>query len=136
MEPWVYLRIAPSGKPRGGAMSISNALAGVAVKDLASSLPWYERLLDRSASRPMAEVGEFRFDRGGWLQVFQDEDRAGASSVTLTVTGLDRELEELKKKGISAQHGTSSKAVKTAIIKDPDGNQIVLAEPLTDRLAQ
>ena len=31
------------------------------------------------------------------------------------------------------QHSTQ---VKTAILQDPDGNQLVFAEPLTDEIAQ
>jgi len=40
-------------------MTIKNALASVAVKDLSSSVPWYEKLFGRAAdSTPMAEVAE------------------------------------------------------------------------------
>jgi predicted enzyme related to lactoylglutathione lyase len=118
-------------------MSITNALAGVAVRDLSAAVPWYERLFDRSAdTRPMPEVAEWRFARGGWIQVFHDEERAGSSSVTLAVSDLDNLLDELEKKGVSVETTTSTKMVKTAILHDPDGNQIVLAEALSDRLAQ
>ena len=37
-------------------MSITNALASVAVKDLSSATKGYERLFGRPASRPMPEV--------------------------------------------------------------------------------
>jgi len=40
-------------------MSIRNALASVPVKDLESSIGWYERLFGRRPdSRPMHEVAE------------------------------------------------------------------------------
>ena len=37
----------------------------------------------------MPEVAEWRFERGGWIQVFHDERRAGSSSVTLAVDDLE-----------------------------------------------
>ena len=117
-------------------MSISNALAGVAVRDLSASLRWYEHLLDETASRPMKEVGEFRFERGGSLQVFEDSRRAGASSVTLAVTDLDEQLDDLKKKGIPTDQVNRTDQVSTAIIQDPDGNQIVFAAAHSQRLAR
>lgn len=51
-------------------MPIQSALASIAVKDLSTSVPWYEKLLGKPAdSRPMPEVTEWKFERGGWLQV-------------------------------------------------------------------
>ena len=117
-------------------MSVSNALAGVAVRDLHASLRWYEYLLDETASRPMKEVGEFRFERGGSLQVFEDSHRAGASSVTLAVTDFDEQLDDLKKKGIPTDQVNRTGQVSTAIIQDPDGNQIVFAAAHSQRLAR
>lgn len=52
-------------------MSIDNAIASVAVKELRSAVPWYEALLGRAPdSTPMPEVAEWKFPRGGWLQVY------------------------------------------------------------------
>jgi hypothetical protein len=118
------------------AMSIRNALAGVAVRDLGASLRWYEHLLDDTAFRPMKEVGEFHFERGGSLQVFEDNRRAGASSVTLAVSDLDEQLDDLKKKGIPTDQVTRTDQVSTAVIQDPDGNQIVFAAAHSRRLAR
>ncbi|HEY1651205.1 MAG TPA: hypothetical protein VGG09_04905 [Acidimicrobiales bacterium] len=49
-------------------MTITNALASVAVSDLAASSRWYETLLG-PGSHPMAEVVEWQLERGGGLQV-------------------------------------------------------------------
>lgn len=117
-------------------MSIRNALAGVAVRDLGASLRWYEHLLDDTAVRPMKEVGEFHFERGGSLQVFEDNRRAGASSVTLAVSDLDEQLDDLKKKGIPTDQVTRTDQVSTAVIQDPDGNQIVFAAAHSRGLAR
>jgi len=118
-------------------MLIQNVLAGVAVRDLSAATGWYEALFDRPAdSQPMPELAEWHAEGGGWIQVFRDEERAGSSSVTLSVRDLDRTLDALKAKGIQATNRNDSKQVKTAMISDPDGNRIVLAEAQTEAIAQ
>jgi hypothetical protein len=68
-------------------MTIDNALASLAVKDLKAAAAWYEKLFRRPAdSTPMPEVAEWKFDRGGWLQVYQLPERAGSGSCTLAVS--------------------------------------------------
>src|SRR5580765_9070969 len=104
-------------------MSFRNALASVAVKDLKSASRWYEKLFGRPPdSRPMPEVAEWKFDRGGWLQVYQLPERAGKGSVTLTVSSLEQQIGELKKSGIGAGEAMRSAKVNVVMIKDPDGN--------------
>lgn len=118
-------------------MPIQNVLAGVAVRDLNAAIGWYSTVFERPAdSRPMPELAEWRAASGGWIQVFHDEARAGSSSVTLSVSDLERTITTLKGKGIHATNRNDSKKVKTAMISDPDGNRIVLAEAQTDAIAQ
>jgi catechol 2,3-dioxygenase-like lactoylglutathione lyase family enzyme len=118
-------------------MPINNALAGIAVTDLQASIAWYQKLLGRAAdTRPMPEVAEWKFPRGGWLQLFQDADRAGACSVTLTLPDMDHELGKLAGTGITVEMQNHSPRVNTAIVRDPDGNQVVLAQALVPDLAQ
>jgi predicted enzyme related to lactoylglutathione lyase len=117
-------------------MSISNALASVAVKDLQSTIPWYEKLIGRPAdSRPMPEVAEWKFEGGGWLQVYQNRDRAGTGSVTLAVNDLDEQIAELRKSGIDPGAPMKSPKVNVVMIKDPDGNSIAFAQALDSTMA-
>jgi hypothetical protein len=37
----------------------------------------------------MAGFAEWKLADGGWIQVFQDKERAGSSSVTFLVSDLD-----------------------------------------------
>jgi predicted enzyme related to lactoylglutathione lyase len=76
----------------------------------------------------MPEVAEWQFPEGGWIQVFRDPGRAGSSSVTLAVKNLDDELLALESLGIKAAKKTHTEVVDTAIVADPDGNQIVFAQ--------
>ena len=113
-------------------MSIINALASVAVRDLNSAVKWYEALLRKAPSRPMPEVAEWSFERGGWLQVYQLPERAGSGSFTLAVSNLEDEVARLKKLNIDTSQRTSSDKVNTLMITDLDGNHIAFAEA-TDR---
>jgi predicted enzyme related to lactoylglutathione lyase len=118
-------------------MSIKNALASVAVKDLSAAVQWYEKLFGRPAdSRPMSELAEWKFERGGWLQLYQNAERAGSGSLTLSVNDLDEQVSHLRKRGVRAGQQIISEKAKVVMIKDPDGNSIAFAEALDPNIAQ
>lgn len=117
-------------------MAVRNALAGVAVRSASSSAEWYEQLIGHPGSTPMPGVWEWTLPNGGVLQVFEDSKRAGSSSVTVSVTDLDDHVAQLAKRGVRIGERTSSNYVSTASIEDPDGNQVVLAEPHSERVAR
>jgi catechol 2,3-dioxygenase-like lactoylglutathione lyase family enzyme len=111
-------------------MSIRNAIACVAVKDLNTSLPWYERLVGRGPDRAEPDMVEWIFEQGGRLQLHQQPGRAGHGSVAIAVGNLDTEMLHLNKWGISAGDVIRSSAERTLVIEDPDGNSIALSEML------
>jgi len=117
-------------------MPIINAIASVAVRDLNTAIKWYEALFRKAPTMPMPEVAEWSFERGGWLQVYQLPERAGAGSCTLAVSNIEEEVARLKKLNIDTCHRTSTEKVKTLMIKDPDGNSIALAEATDPSLAR
>lgn len=111
-------------------MTITNALAGIAVDDLGEALDFYERLFGRKAdARPMGEVAEWKLPSGGWVQVFTDADRAGASSLTLIVDDLSEELGRLSLHGLMPVSKAMGDFFKTAKFRDGDGNQITFSQP-------
>lgn len=117
-------------------MSIDNALASVAVKDLSVASVWYEKLFGRAGSAPMPGLTEWRFPRGGWLQVYQLPDRAGQCSFTLAVSDIAAEIKKLDAMGVDTSQQSSDSKVKTVMVVDPDGNHIALAEAADPLLAQ
>jgi hypothetical protein len=118
-------------------VAIKNALASVAVSDLRSAVEWYERVLGKPPdSRPMPEVAEWKFEGGGWLQVYQLPARAGSGSCTLAVSSIDHHVTQLNKLGIDTGQRSSGAKVKTLMISDPDGNHIAFAEALDPTMAQ
>ena len=118
-------------------MSITNALASVAVKDLKAAVRWYEKVLGRPPdSRPMPEVAEWQFERGGWLQVYQLPERAGSGSFTLAVNNIDDHVALLTNLDIDTSQRSSGDKVKTLMITDPDGNHIAFAEAFDTSMAR
>ena len=118
-------------------MSIENVLASVAVKDLKAAMKWYENLLGRPAdSQPMPEVAEWKFPRGGWLQVYQLPERAGSGSFTLAVSDIQEEVRKASALGINTDQQSSGERVKTLMITDPDGNHIAFAQTVDPSMAR
>src|SRR5689334_21400301 len=110
-------------------MTITNALAGLAVRDLAASKAWYEKILG-PGSHPMAEVVEWHLPNGGGLQVYAGPERAGRGSCTLIVSDIDETARQLSDVGVAPEvEPTRSDQVDTIMIKDPDGNSIAFAMP-------
>ncbi|HEY1049049.1 MAG TPA: VOC family protein [Prosthecobacter sp.] len=117
-------------------MSINNALAGIAVRNIDTACQWYEHLLGQAPNRPMPEVAEWKFLHGGWLQVFTDETRAGKSSICLAVSDIEDEIRRVNSAGIQVDGFQDTSQAKVAVLQDPEGNQIILAESKTADLAQ
>jgi predicted enzyme related to lactoylglutathione lyase len=109
---------------------IANVLASVAVRDLQSTRPWYERLLGRRPdSTPMPEIAEWKFPSGGWLQVYQvSDDRVGKGSCTFAVDDIDRIVAHATTLGVDVSNRSDGDRVRTLMITDPDGNHLAFAQ--------
>jgi predicted enzyme related to lactoylglutathione lyase len=117
-------------------MKIDNAIASVPVKNLKAASSWYEKLFRRPTdSTPMPEVAEWKFPRGGWLQVYQLPERAGNGSCTLAVGNLEEVIAHLESLGIDTSQRTSGEKAKTVMITDPDGNHLAFAETIDRTMA-
>ena len=116
-------------------MVVSNALASLAVSDLATVGAWYERLLGPGSS-PMPEVMEWQFPAGGGLQVYAGTDRSGQGSCTMIVDDIDELADHLRSIGIADAEPVRNESVDTLMIKDPEGNSIAFAVPRSDALAR
>ncbi len=117
-------------------MTIENALASVAVKDVDKSAAWYAELLGSRGRRPMPEVEEWMFPRGGGLQAYQGAERAGNCSFTLAVGDIEAVARKLAAMGVEPGSRTGNERVKTLMVQDPDGNSIAIAEALDPGLAR
>ncbi|MCS6759734.1 MAG: hypothetical protein MO852_12885 [Candidatus Devosia euplotis] len=74
-------------------MTITNALAGIAVDDPTEALDFYERLFGRMADAcPISDVAEWKLPGGRWAQILADSDQAGAAVLTLILDDLAAKL--------------------------------------------
>ena len=107
-------------------MPISHVLAVVPVSDIQSAQPWYEALVGRPEdNHPMDTLVEWRITENGWVQVFQDPERAGSTLLNFAVDDLEAKAVELAERGLVLDDvQTANKGVRTASINDPDGNRI------------
>ena len=117
-------------------MSVQNALASVAVRDVKAATPWYEEVLEARATQPMPELSEWHFDRGGGLQVYELAERAGSCSATLAVDDLDAQLSKLERLRIPVNRLPDNPRARIAMIKDPDGNSLAFAQALDEALVR
>jgi hypothetical protein len=110
-------------------MTIKNVLAGVAVRDIENAIRWYKMLLGRGPdTQPMEGLAEWQFDGGGWLQINENKQISGRSSVTFVETDFEDRLKVLEKSGLKPKSVMRGDKVSVVIITDPDGNQIVFAQ--------
>ena len=102
------------------------------VRDIATSVTWYEAFFGRPADEIIGE--EYLWQVGENAYIVLDDrpvraDRVGGSMVTFGVTDLDDILARLAAHGI--EHGvveTYSNGVRHVDVLDPDGNSLSLAQ--------
>ena len=107
--------------------------ASVPVFDLKAATPWYAQLFGRARDIVPNENEVMWCVAGtGWLYVIQDVERAGRTTVTISVSDLDRFVGDLADRGITTgQIEAVGEAGRKAIAVDADGNMIALIEVAT-----
>jgi catechol 2,3-dioxygenase-like lactoylglutathione lyase family enzyme len=105
--------------------------AGLPVTDHAAAAPWYERLFaEPPFMRPHDTESVWRLEEHAWVYVVQDAERAGRGLLTVLVDDLDAQLAGLADRGLATDPvETMDNGVRTAEIRDPDGNLIKFGQP-------
>ena len=110
-------------------MQVRKVYAVVSVANLDIARAWYTQLLGRPSDRhPMAEVHEWYVGDGG-LQLVADPARAGGSMLTLLVDNLDVARRDLAARGLVLGPAFGGDFATVAQLRDPDGNQVTIAQP-------
>lgn len=87
---------------------------------------WYTRLLDKEPdARPMTGLVEWRFAETFGIQIWEDPERAGGSTVVIDVDDLDSLTGRLDAAGIEHDEPVPGGGRRVLPIVDPDGNQVV-----------
>jgi hypothetical protein len=101
---------------------LRNVLAFAAVRDIEDGVRWYKMLLGREPdTRPMQRLAEWKFEAGGWLQLNENMQLAGRSSITLVETDMDERMKMLTMAGIKPKSFVNGNFVSIITVTDPDG---------------
>lgn len=109
-------------------MEVRSVFAQATVRDQDQAEEWYTALLGRGPdARPMDGLLEWHFGETTGVQVWADPDRAGRSTVTITVADLDAVAGHVREVGLADAEPTAATASRILQLTDPDGNRIVVA---------
>ncbi|WP_421917071.1 VOC family protein [Mesorhizobium sp.] len=109
-------------------MPIQTIFAHVSCSDIDASTPWYEKLFGRPPLRkPMPGLAEWQFSDSAEVQLFQDREKAGTSTLTLGVLPLAPERTRLLAAGLEPGPIEEADDFYIMRMRDPDGNLIVFA---------
>jgi predicted enzyme related to lactoylglutathione lyase len=114
-------------------VALTEVFAGIPVADYGPAVvAWYERLVGRPPDMfPNDNEAVWRLADSGWIYVVGDSDRAGKGLLTILVDDLQEHVAGLAERGLVTEAiETVPGVVRTAVIADPDGNQIQFGEPL------
>ncbi len=115
-------------------MVITKIFAEISVNNIETARAWYARLLGRpNDAAPMDNLVEWHFSGGRGIQLFCDEERAGASQLSIFVSSLDEQIAHLEALGtpVGPTMGTPGQS-RVVSVSDPDGNLIHFVEDLMD----
>ncbi|TXS04734.1 VOC family protein [Streptomyces sp. col6] len=102
------------------------------VSDRNKARAWYQALLGRPADEIIGEEYLWQLGECAWLVVDDRSmraERVGGAMITLGVEDLDDILARLAAHGISHEPlETYSNGVRHAVVTDPDGNSVSLAQ--------
>jgi hypothetical protein len=102
--------------------------AGLRVRDLQASRPWYERMLGEPSFFPNATEAVWTLAEDRSVYAAEHADGAGNSLVTIFVDDLDSHVAAIAARGLEPDERlTYSNGVRKAVYRDPDGNELGLA---------
>jgi hypothetical protein len=109
---------------------IPSVFIGITVSELDVSERWYQRFFDR-APDVLVSVDEvmWQLNEQSWLFIVQDESAERSANLVLAADDLTRALEDLARRGIEPRElEVIEGAGRKAYFRDPDDNELVLAE--------
>jgi predicted enzyme related to lactoylglutathione lyase len=112
-------------------MAINAVLAVIPVAEFDEACDWYAAFFGRQADqRPMDSLAEWHLIEGGVIQIFNDAEKAGRTTVNFFVDDLDERVARLTKLDISTTDPTvvASGRQRLVTCTDPAGNQLGLLE--------
>jgi len=80
----------------------------------------------------MPSLREWHIGDAGGMQLFQDPDKAGSSTVTVFTEDLAAAQKRLVEEGLQAREPEVGHSLRLVRMTDPDGNMVILVQQLAD----
>lgn len=111
-------------------MRIASVFVGVTVSELAASERWYGLFFGRAPDVLVsADEVMWQLNEQSWLFIVEDQSATPSANVVLAADDLNNALDDLSRQGIEPREiEVIEGAGRKAYFRDPDGNDIVLAE--------
>lgn len=111
-------------------MHLARIFAHLSCTNLDSGKAWYEKLFGRAPDAfPMEGLIEWHHGSQAGFQLFRNPANAGKGNMTLIVPDLEAEYARLRDPLNQRSAIETGDAVQFWQLSDPDGNQVVLAQP-------
>ena len=118
-------------------MAVTRMLAQMTVTKLPDSSGWYTRLFGREPdTRPMAGLLEWHLADNFGVQVWQEPERAGYSTMVLDESDLDEFVRHLDRVGIPHPAPMKVTSSRLVVLNDPDGNRVAVTGPGLSRVSR
>jgi len=109
-------------------MGIETVFAHISCSDLARSAAWYGKLFGKPPLRqPIAGLVEWQFSDSAEVQLSEQKEHAGHSTLTLGVLPLEPERRRLVEAGLDPGPIEEADDYFILQLRDPDRNLVVLA---------
>lgn len=109
-------------------MSIATIFAHVSCRNLEASAPWYEKLFGQAPIRRTGPgVVEWQFSDSAEVQLVEEKEHAGHSTLTLGVLPLEPERQRLIEAGLDPGPIEETDGYFVMHIRDPDENLVIFA---------
>jgi hypothetical protein len=111
-------------------VDIDLLFSGIAITDLAVSRAWYTSLFGRPPDVVVADDEVmWNVSTAGWIYIVVDHANAGHSLAALSVTDLDRTLDDLSALGLGVPSVLEMPGgARKANLRDPDGNAVAVLD--------
>lgn len=130
MEEWAKASAEFAQSHGAAKVTLETVFGHICCRDLEVSRAWYEKLFGREAdARPMDGLAEWHHPPTTGLQLFQAPEHAGHSHVTMAFKNLKAERARLQGQGVEVADIDQQESFDIMILRDPDGNMVVLTQP-------
>ena len=113
--------------------NINGVISVIPVNEFDRALDFYIRLFDRQPDIvPMDGVAEWQLLQSAWIQLSYDPERAGSTTVVITVNDIEELHQFCTSKGLTiGDVAEYPEVIKLAELIDPEGNKVSFVQDIS-----